>query len=128
VVSNRPGIDMAVFYDAGTAALTLGPEANAMKTDAGIGIRFHGPSTAFGWIRPGPVRVARRLRVDGGVLDRMRRNQLMCCARAFRDRRSRRAVRRADGRQTGGRKFFDDPIAREPRRKTRRRCDGARTC
>lgn len=41
---NRAGLDMALFVDAGDVANTRGKfNLNGMKTDYGIGVRFHGP-------------------------------------------------------------------------------------
>jgi len=45
-IPNRLGLDMALFYDAGTVASRVsGFRRDDMKSDGGIGIRFHGPRT-----------------------------------------------------------------------------------
>ena len=42
---NRLALDMALFYDAGTVAPRLrGLTLDDMKTDYGIGVRFHSPT------------------------------------------------------------------------------------
>jgi hypothetical protein len=42
---NRLGLDVALFYDAGMVASEIrGLRINGLKSDAGIGFRFHGPA------------------------------------------------------------------------------------
>lgn len=44
-IPNRRGMDMAVFYDAGkVAALSDDLTLDGLKSNVGIGVRFHGPS------------------------------------------------------------------------------------
>jgi hemolysin activation/secretion protein len=44
-IVNRTGLDMALFYDAGKVAdRRSGLALNGMKSNVGIGVRFHGPA------------------------------------------------------------------------------------
>jgi outer membrane translocation and assembly module TamA len=43
-IPNRAALDMAVFYDLGkVASHWSGLSLNGLKSDVGIGVRFHGP-------------------------------------------------------------------------------------
>jgi hypothetical protein len=45
-VVNRAGLDMAIFYDAGkVASRRAGLDLDGLESNAGIGLRFHGPGT-----------------------------------------------------------------------------------
>lgn len=47
-IPNRLGLDMALFYDTGMVAPRLGDiDVNAFKSDYGVGIRFHGPTSTI---------------------------------------------------------------------------------